>query len=635
MKPAALLAQLRRALASRLLLLLLAPNLVAGGLFWARDLGLTEPAELLAYDYLLTAKPHSSSCLLTILAITDEDIDTLGWPLNDHILSGFLDKIVARNPVAIGVDLYRPMPIEPGAAQLARVIAENDKIFFAFKFPGYPPDGIAPPPGARLAGRDGFSDFVVDRGSTTRRALIYASDGRYTAHSLAMRIAERVLAERGVKLANDAATGGIRIGQTLIRPLAAGAGGYGPFDDAGYQLLMDYKRGAHCATLRRLTEIDRLAAEDFTGKIVLVGSTAPSLKDFFFTPFDRFQSYGARTFGVELHALVIDQLLRYAEGVNRPIQAAPDWSAALIRWLCCVAAAALCGLRVPLPWQLVGLATVAILVGSASWLLFQSVAVWLPVASALLGLIAVSVLIIGGDAAVERNERRMLMSLLSQNVSEKIADELWRHRRDIVSGHRLIATRLYATVMFVDLVNFTSLTEEMTPSDLLQIINFYLTLVNDKVTKHGGIVDKFIGDGVMAVFGVPVAREGEDARSEDATNAVRCALAISRALETLDPERMLSWWPRLQIRIGISSGEVTAGTVGSEGRLNYTILGDTVNIAARLQAYEDSKELTATARILVSEDTLKRVTLPMTAELVGEIKLKGKSVLVRTYSIER
>jgi adenylate cyclase len=158
------------------------------------------------------------------------------------------------------------------------------------------------------------------------------------------------------------------------------------------------------------------------------------------------------------------------------------------------------------------------------------------------------------------------------------------------------------------------------------------------VMLHGGVVDDYYGDAIKANFGVPIPRTEEAAIDEDARQAVRCALAMGAALEEMNREWRAAGLPFVSMRVGIATGMVVAGCLGSSKRMKYTTMGDIVNTAARMETYgKDDPNITAqdsTCRILILEDTARRIGDGFVVQAVGSLKLKGKETPVTVYRVE-
>jgi adenylate cyclase len=217
-------------------------------------------------------------------------------------------------------------------------------------------------------------------------------------------------------------------------------------------------------------------------------------------------------------------------------------------------------------------------------------------------------------------ERDRVRDLLGKVVSPEIAHQL------LQSDLKLGGEEREVTILFSDLRDFTALSERLPPAAVLALLNRYLDRMSAVVERHGGVIDKFIGDAIMALFGAPVA----------ATDAPGQALATARAmvaaLDELNRELAAEGRPPLALGIGINTARVVAGNMGSKTRLNYTVIGDGVNLAARLEAL--TKEPTYRTRIIASEATLQAAKSPPPARPLGEVKVKGKSEPVRIFALE-
>jgi adenylate cyclase len=182
---------------------------------------------------------------------------------------------------------------------------------------------------------------------------------------------------------------------------------------------------------------------------------------------------------------------------------------------------------------------------------------------------------------------------------------------------------LEVTILFTDIRSFTSISEKMDPQQLVGLLNEYFTEMVGIVMSEDGVVDKYIGDAIMAVFGAPVPKPG------DAVNAVRAAVRMRVALKHLNrvlEERGLA---PLRTGIGIHTGGVVAGNIGSEKRMEYTVIGDAVNLASRLES--NTKDLGV--NVLISEDTYARTKDHIEARPVKEITVKGRKQPVMTYEV--
>ena len=179
------------------------------------------------------------------------------------------------------------------------------------------------------------------------------------------------------------------------------------------------------------------------------------------------------------------------------------------------------------------------------------------------------------------------------------------------------------SVLFADIRNFTSISERIAPTDLLDLLNKYFTQITAVIERHHGVVDKYIGDEVMAVFGAPIGRQ------DHAVCAAKSALEIMQELSSLNKQIQLDYGFPIKIGIGINSGNVVAGNVGSASRMNYTLLGDTVNIASRLQGLTK----TIGTPIIASEKTVE-LSPGFNWKNHGMTSIRGKQKSINVYSLE-
>ncbi|MGH7293694.1 MAG: adenylate/guanylate cyclase domain-containing protein, partial [Polyangiaceae bacterium] len=176
---------------------------------------------------------------------------------------------------------------------------------------------------------------------------------------------------------------------------------------------------------------------------------------------------------------------------------------------------------------------------------------------------------------------------------------------------------------FTDIRGFTTISESMEAQDLVRLLNEYFTEMVTIVMAEGGVVDKYIGDAIMAVFGAPVPKE------EDARNALRAAVKMRRALQDLNQRLASRDLPTLRTGIGIHTGVVVAGNIGSDKRMEYTVIGDAVNLASRLET--STKDLGV--NVLISDDTYQLTKDLIEVRPMKEIYVKGRAAPVMTYEV--
>jgi len=211
-------------------------------------------------------------------------------------------------------------------------------------------------------------------------------------------------------------------------------------------------------------------------------------------------------------------------------------------------------------------------------------------------------------------EKEKVRGVLNKVVSKEIAEETLK------GNVQLGGEEKRATVFFADIRDFTSMTEHMDPKDVIQLINSCMTKISKKIDEYGGVIDKYVGDEVMALFGAPIEKE------DSALNAIKCAVDILETFETWNRERELP----IQLGIGIHTGKLVAGNMGAEDRLNYTVLGANVNLASRLCGQAKPMQILISSATLDEQD----VKLNIEVEELREIELKGFTEPVPIFAVK-
>jgi adenylate cyclase len=332
---------------------------------------------------------------------------------------------------------------------------------------------------------------------------------------------------------------------------------------------------------------------------VLIGSRAASLRDNFHTPFTRFgnQANLATTDGVEIHALRLASLFDLQAGGRFQMVALPGWvNHGLL--LIALALGILIGER-PKSFGrsafLLLFAEVVLLAASTGLLLVGS---WVGISVPIAGLALMAVASWTRRAAASQEHRRQIERLLGQTTSPAVAAELWNQRESLLTDGRFPGRELPLTVMMADTVHFSSVGEWMAPTELLDWFNTGMRIFVEIINRHGGMVNKFTGDGFLVVFGAPLPLDARH-NAEAAMSAAReIQLAVDRLLVELKQKDL----PPIRLRIGISSGPVITGSMGGSSRMEYAVLGDAVNISARLEALNKERR-SNDCRVLLSSAT--------------------------------
>ncbi len=216
-------------------------------------------------------------------------------------------------------------------------------------------------------------------------------------------------------------------------------------------------------------------------------------------------------------------------------------------------------------------------------------------------------------------EKDRVRNLLGKVVSHAVAEELLKKEVELGGEEREV------TILFADIRGFTTISEFRSPKEVLSFLNVYLTKMSAVIEKHGGVVDKYIGDEIMALFGAPVAHH------DDADRALAAAIGMVEALADMNRDAESRGAPRLDMGIGVNTGMVVVGNMGSIDRLNYTVIGDAVNIASRLQGLTKVKRFQT--KIIVSEWTLGKAKERYATKDLGQVNIKGKSQAIAIYAL--
>ncbi|MDQ3068947.1 MAG: adenylate/guanylate cyclase domain-containing protein [Acidobacteriota bacterium] len=358
-------------------------------------------------------------------------------------------------------------------------------------------------------------------------------------------------------------------------------------------------------------EIGRAPSVDpavFTDRIVFVGVTAAGLGDVFVSPFDK---AGALP-GIFVHASVAASVLS-GRGVA-PLQSRPGRFAIYMLPIAVGVLAASLPLFTGVP------AALALMAGAiaGAFVLFSR-GIWMPLAAPL----AASALALFGGVAYqyffEDREKRRVKQLFGRFVSKDVFERLLEDPSLATLG----GARREMSVLFSDIRGFTSVSERGNPEEIVAQLNEYFGRMVDVVFRNGGTVDKFVGDMVMALFGAPLT----DARHAD--HAVRAALEMTRELDALNAKWRAEGRPPLDIGIGINSGEMIAGNIGSERIMSYTVIGDAVNLGARLESLNKDYG----TRIIISASTRTLLREGFTLRPLGQVIVKNRRAPVDIYEV--
>jgi adenylate cyclase len=344
----------------------------------------------------------------------------------------------------------------------------------------------------------------------------------------------------------------------------------------------------------------------FKDAIVVVGTTAPGLSDLFTVPFK------GRMPGMQVHASVIDSILS-----SRFLAPAPPW----VNVVLLVAMPILVALAVTTLGVWGGLAAALALVGAlvAAAVAAFARGTWVHLVDPGVGMALAAFSGVAYHYLVEDREKRKVKKLFSRYVSKDVCEQLMADP----SRARLGGSRRTMSVLFSDIRGFTTFSEKGQPEEIVAQLNEYFTRMVAVVFDHRGTLDKFVGDAVMALFGAPLDDEAH------AEHAVQAGLAMQVELAQLNARWTAEGRPTLDIGIGVNTGEMVAGNIGSESIMSYTVIGDAVNLASRLESLNKQYG----TRLIVSDAT--RVVLKGRYDIraLGEVLVKGKTQPVTIYEV--
>ena len=452
-------------------------------------------------------------------------------------------------------------------------------------------------------GRSGASLGLVgvlpDRDGVLRRYVPYGQDkdGDFV-YGLALAAVAKF---KDVELPEAPAPGGdVSIGEDLIVNVASG------------QFLVNFPgpAGTHPTLVARdILRGERDLSGELEGKIAFIGVTDPSVEDVFPTPF----SGTNQMFGVEFHAAAAGTLLK-----GSFIRITPDYQVVLIVIALGLGAVALGRFVRPLFGFSGAIAMLAALfgawIGSFVWADYS-----LPITAPLVAVFSGYAVSLTDRVSVEQIDKRQARSMLSRYLPPVVVAEMLK---DPVAA-QLGGKRADLTVLFSDIRGFTTISERLAPEEEVALLNQYLTVMTEVIFRHGGTVDKFEGDAILTFFGAP------QSHGDDTERAVRAAVEMRDNLGELENRWRERTEAPLSIGIAINTGPAMVGNIGSQRRMDYTVIGDAVNLASRLQ--DLTKEYGVS--ILINGSTYERVQHMCQVRALGTVEVRGRTQPVDLYEV--
>ncbi|MFB2934087.1 CHASE2 domain-containing protein [Aerosakkonemataceae cyanobacterium BLCC-F154] len=607
-------------------LLITAPS-IAGLVIISRAAGLLVPFELAAYDQFFRLRPlEPIDSRIVIVGMTESDIQKIGRAtLSDELLAELIEKLKQQQPTAIGLDIFRDLPEGTGAQKLAKVFQSTPNLIGIRKVVGNGNDApINPPPVLNKLGQVSASDLPLDADNKIRRYFLYlqTKDSKIIT-SFGLRLAEIYLKKLGIVAKPSAVNPNyLQLGKAVFIRFQENDGGYVRTNAQGYQILLNYKGPANSFKTVSVTDVldNKIPPDSIKKRIVLIGSTAQSKKDFFFTPYSNtLIGIPDETSGVEIHANVISQILSAAlEG--RPL--IQSWAEPLeFLW---IFAWSVVGAAVSWKWRYAGgvanfsfPSVVGILLAGGSlfaicYLAFLS-GWWIPFVPPALAIAGSAIAIISYIAYSAGGIRQVF--------SRYLTDEVVATLLETPEGLKLGGERRKITILLSDLRGFSAVSERLPPEKVVEMLNIYLAPMTDVIAKYQGIIDDLIGDAVLVLFGSLTQRV------DDAERAIACAVAMQQAMISVNEQLERVGLPKIQMGIGINTGEVVVGNIGSQKHAKYTVIGSPINLASRIESY------TVGGEILISEATLKDVGDIVQIHKSMEVQPKGFDEAIAIHEV--
>lgn len=525
--------------------------------------------------------PHPD---IVLLAVDSKSLDSIGrWPWNRSVHAQILNRLAQAPPKAVGIDINFS---EPQNAQNDIELADTiEKSPFTVVLPALPVYENAGKSPARFTlplkafalhtnVRLGHVGTIPDSDGTARRfpKAVAAAGNRF-----------RSFGEELASTANP-----ITLDERDLAIRFAGKPGTIP----AYSI-SDFLGG-------------KIDPEVFRDRFVLIGATASDLHDVAQSPVG-FMA------GIEWHATILDNIL-----TGDALRIVPPWR---VRWLGFGAAAAL---TILFSFLRLNASVFVALLGTLAWPFWAAVlwqrGVALPYVSSMVLVATVFATHAVRSWYISEARRRKLKQTVQSYFSPQVLSVILRNPEKLKLG----GEQRDVTVFFSDIRSFTTITESTPPQILSALLHDYFTKMTEEIIATDGVVDKFIGDAIMAFWGAPLTQ------TDHAERAVRAAIKMLKKLPFLQKEWEARGWPHIAIGIGINTGLCTVGNLGSENRFDYTVIGDTVNAASRLEGL--TKEYKTP--LIISQSTKKLLPPDIACRELGAVMVKGKMQQMQIYGIE-
>ncbi len=571
--------------------------------------GFLEAFENYTYDNLFAESNEYVNDVI-IVAIDDASIEEIGrFPWDRDVYARLVDNLVEGEAAAIGFDIifseiqgeedevFRDSLSKTNGATLAinaeltGEVAKKDKTLVASSF--YYPNEVLLEADPRI----GFINSLMDRDNVVRRALTYIYDEEVDNYknSFNYELYKTYASKNGIpeRLIDKS---------YFSRPYIYYAGEAGTIETVSFSQVLNKE----------------IPPAYFENKIVLVGMQASGGQDIYYTPV-------GPMYGVEIHANFINNLILdnfktnlIAENIIYVTDETYfDASKFLIVFL-----VSLLYVLMTLKVQGNRKKTVLTVIAIIGYIIVEMALFKWGYIIPIIYPIVISVVLYVVDMSIDfyrtQKEKRKITNIFNKYMSKEIVAKIVNDGEESI---KLGGDKKDITVMFIDIRGFTPISESLEPEVVVDILNEYLTMATEEILRNDGVLDKYIGDGIMALFNVPYTME------EPEIACIKAALAIKNNSKALYDKLYERYEKGVEFGIGINCGNAIVGNIGSDKRMDYTAIGDTVNTAARLESNAQK------GQILISEELYLRVENKVKVNVVGELKLKGKENPILTYEV--
>jgi adenylate cyclase len=571
--------------------------------------------KLVGFDVVF-AEPDESSGLKSLESLAKKELkDVAGFQSTLRELRPQLDHdarfaaALKNRPIILGYYFSSkeggvssgaaPEPVFPAGTFSGRRIGFTQWVSFGANLPEF----------QKSAAGGGHFNPLVDLDGTSRRVpLLVEHKGQYY-ESLSLAMVRNLLGNPPITPGYPGNSPASYAAMEWLDLKATGGGVMRIPVDENAATLIPYRGYQGSFPYFSITDVlnDRIPQEKLAGRVVVVGTTAPGLMDLRATP------VGAAYPGVEIHANLIAGMLDGSIKHKPPYILGADVLLVLIAG---AVMAFLLPMLSPFRATVVGVIVLLLLL-SVNFSFWHVSHVVLPLANGMIAIVLLYAMNMSWGYFVESRTKRQLTGLFGQYVPPELVEEMSRDPEN----YSMAGRKAELTVLFSDIRGFTTISEGLEPNELATLMNQYLGAMTLVVRKHRGTLDKYIGDAIMAFWGAPV----DD--PEHAKNAVRTGLEMHVALHELNKDLVARGWPELKIGVGVNTGPMTVGDMGSPVRQSYTVMGDAVNLGSRLEGITKQYGV----GFIVGESTRELLKKEFVFRELDRVRVKGKEDPVGIY----